>query len=398
MSEFGDLKIKRPNLSEITSEVGAHALPNDPQEVPVPPPIKAKGIPFTLDIDERSTERVEVESKPSEKAPYQSPKSDTTKTHTLETLPLPLTMEDDIGDGNNAEKKTETISAKKLETADSIECSGKKEESTDEKTEENPKKTSTALSVVGIQDTSGYLGTGDTILQPFVLTQEEIARSRFYGMGFLLFVLAMIGLFVFDPIPSGISGQQIANYVIEQSKKDVKIYWSATDDRQPIVVDSSLAHAVGVQGQESQGYLVNSLVSGIAVNQVKDTVKKDVENTNSSVIIEKSVTQAREAIAQSNEVKAPAATSNGYVIQVLATTQEAGAREALKRMAKLGWPVQLVRVQKTSTVLWRVRLGEFAKREDAQQVDRMLTERGISHMPIQRMDNATVVERLGVKN
>ena len=70
-------------------------------------------------------------------------------------------------------------------------------------------------------------------------------------------------------------------------------------------------------------------------------------------------------------------------IQVLATSSEAGAMREMARYQAMGLPVYSVKVQKKAATLWRVRLGLFKTKEEADRVVKLLDSRKISHMPVQ---------------
>ena len=70
-------------------------------------------------------------------------------------------------------------------------------------------------------------------------------------------------------------------------------------------------------------------------------------------------------------------------IQVLATSSEAGAMREMARFQAMGLPVYSVKVQKKSATLWRVRLGLFKNREEAERVAKFLDTKKISHLPVQ---------------
>lgn len=90
-----------------------------------------------------------------------------------------------------------------------------------------------------------------------------------------------------------------------------------------------------------------------------------------------------------NEVQTYAPSTEGSLyIQVLATSSEAGARREMARYQAMGLPVYSVKVQKKSATLWRVRLGLFKTKEEAERVAKVLDSRKISHMPVQVEESA----------
>lgn len=76
-------------------------------------------------------------------------------------------------------------------------------------------------------------------------------------------------------------------------------------------------------------------------------------------------------------------TEGTLYIQVLATSSEAGAMREMARFQAMGLPVYSVKVQKKSATLWRVRLGLFKNREEAERVAKFLDTKKISHLPVQ---------------
>ena len=76
-------------------------------------------------------------------------------------------------------------------------------------------------------------------------------------------------------------------------------------------------------------------------------------------------------------------TEGTLYIQVLATSSEAGAMREMARFQAMGLPVYSVKVQKKSATLWRVRLGLFKNREEAERVAKYLDTKKISHLPVQ---------------
>lgn len=90
-----------------------------------------------------------------------------------------------------------------------------------------------------------------------------------------------------------------------------------------------------------------------------------------------------------NEVQTYAPSTEGSLyIQVLATSSEAGAMREMARYQAMGLPVYSVKVQKKSATLWRVRLGLFETKEEAERVAKVLDSRKISHMPVQVEESA----------
>ncbi len=77
-------------------------------------------------------------------------------------------------------------------------------------------------------------------------------------------------------------------------------------------------------------------------------------------------------------------TSDSYFfIQVLATSSEPGAMREMARYQAANVPVYSVKVQKKSATIWRVRLGPFATRAQADKIAQYLDAQKVQHMPVQ---------------
>ena len=110
-------------------------------------------------------------------------------------------------------------------------------------------------------------------------------------------------------------------------------------------------------------------------------------------------------LTQPNEVgeEAPApmaadtqvASTGTLFIQVLATSSERGAMREMAKYQAMGLPVYAVKVQKKSATLWRVRLGLFKTKAEAEKVVQYLNSQNISHMPIQvEKTQSNAIERI----
>ena len=101
--------------------------------------------------------------------------------------------------------------------------------------------------------------------------------------------------------------------------------------------------------------------------------------------------EGKQTAKSDSQAKSDAGVSQSYApstegtlyIQVLATSSEAGAMREMARFQAMGLPVYSVKVQKKSATLWRVRLGLFKNREEAERVAKYLDSKKISHLPVQ---------------
>ena len=114
----------------------------------------------------------------------------------------------------------------------------------------------------------------------------------------------------------------------------------------------------------------------------------------------KDLTQPNE-VGEEAPAPAPTAVDNQVAIpgtlfiQVLATSSERGAMREMAKYQAMGLPVYAVKVQKKSATLWRVRLGLFKTKAEAEKVVQYLNSQNISHMPIQvEKSQSNAIERL----
>ena len=100
-------------------------------------------------------------------------------------------------------------------------------------------------------------------------------------------------------------------------------------------------------------------------------------------------------VPESESASAVADEEGTLFIQVLATSSERGAMREMAKYQAIGIPVYAVKVQKKSATLWRVRLGLFKNKADAEKVVQYLNAQKISHMPIQvEKTDSSAIERI----
>ena len=66
--------------------------------------------------------------------------------------------------------------------------------------------------------------------------------------------------------------------------------------------------------------------------------------------------------------KSPAADGKGFYVQVLATSSERNAEKLVKELSAKGYPAYKVSVSQKAGTLWRVRVGNYATRDEARGV------------------------------
>ena len=204
-------------------------------------------------------------------------------------------------------------------------------------------------------------------------TEEQRQRARFrHRVIGVVTLLATLGVFcplIFNP-PSFITDNQ-ADTDIPNIKKE-PFYKLELPVNQPLT-----------QAQAPGESALKDLTTPNVVGQAPEA-----RHAPKDVLAESK--QIKETTKQSQDI-----TSGGFFIQVMATSSEAGAMREMARYQAMGYPVYSVKVQKKAATLWRVRLGNFKTRAEADRVIQFLDSRKISHLPVQKAEGSvTNVQRL----
>ena len=204
-------------------------------------------------------------------------------------------------------------------------------------------------------------------------TEEQRQRARFrHRVIGVVTLLATLGVFcplIFNP-PSFITDNQ-ADTDIPNIKKE-PFYKLELPVNQPLP-----------QAQAPGESALKDLTTPNVVGQAPEA-----RHAPKDVLAESK--QTKETTKQSQDI-----TSGGFFIQVMATSSEAGAMREMARYQAMGYPVYSVKVQKKAATLWRVRLGNFKTRAEADRVIQFLDSRKISHLPVQKAAGSVInVQRL----
>lgn len=204
-------------------------------------------------------------------------------------------------------------------------------------------------------------------------TEEQRQRARFrHRVIGVVTLLATLGVFcplIFNP-PSFITDNQ-ADTDIPNIKKE-PFYKLELPVNQPLP-----------QAQAPGESALKDLTTPNVVGQAPEA-----RHAPKDVLAESK--QTKETTKPSQDI-----TSGGFFIQVMATSSEAGAMREMARYQAMGYPVYSVKVQKKAATLWRVRLGNFKTRAEADRVIQFLDSRKISHLPVQKAEGSvTNVQRL----
>ena len=199
--------------------------------------------------------------------------------------------------------------------------------------------------------------------------QRALFRHRVIGVVTLLATLGVFCPLIFNP-PSFITDNQ-ADTDIPNIKKE-PFYKLELPVNQPLP-----------QAQAPGESALKDLTTPNVVGQAPEA-----RHAPKDVLAESK--QTKETTKQSQDI-----TSGGFFIQVMATSSEAGAMREMARYQAMGYPVYSVKVQKKAATLWRVRLGNFKTRAEADRVIQFLDSRKISHLPVQKTEGSvTNVQRL----
>ncbi|MDY2899725.1 MAG: SPOR domain-containing protein [Candidatus Aphodousia sp.] len=199
-------------------------------------------------------------------------------------------------------------------------------------------------------------------------TQEQRQKNRFrHRVIGVVTLLATLGVFcplIFYP-PSFIIDNQAATDIPAIKKEP--FYKLELPVNQPVP-----------QAQAPGENALKDLTTPNVVGQAPEArhAPKDAE-------VESSQAKETSPSTQSQDTSA-----GGFFIQVMATSSEAGAMREMARYQAMGYPVYSVKVQKKAATLWRVRLGNFKTRAEADRAVQFLDNRKISHLPVQKAESA----------
>ncbi len=117
---------------------------------------------------------------------------------------------------------------------------------------------------------------------------------------------------------------------------------------------------------------------------LKDLSQPNVVDENKPAIVTEPKQVSQNTVKPKNEERpAPVSSDSYFFIQVLATSSEPGAMREMARYQAANVPVYSVKVQKKSATIWRVRLGPFATRSEADKIAQYLDAQKVQHMPVQ---------------
>lgn len=118
---------------------------------------------------------------------------------------------------------------------------------------------------------------------------------------------------------------------------------------------------------------------------LQDFSQPNIVDDRKQPVLTEPVEPAKKLPVEKKIQESPALKTNEshYFIQVLATSSEPGAMREMARYQAAGVPVYSVKVQKKSATIWRVRLGPFKTKLDADKLSHQLDAQKVQHMPVQ---------------
>lgn len=123
----------------------------------------------------------------------------------------------------------------------------------------------------------------------------------------------------------------------------------------------------------------------VAQVPLKDFSQPNIVDEGKTPVLTEPAEPVQKPLAEKKVQETPLLKTNDshYFIQILATSSEPGAMREMARYQAAGMPVYSVKVQKKSATIWRVRLGPFATKLDADKISHLLDSQKIQHMPVQ---------------
>ena len=121
-------------------------------------------------------------------------------------------------------------------------------------------------------------------------------------------------------------------------------------------------------------------LEGEAAKEAKpDPKAKPAEETNAPAKAEEAAKPAKPAEPARSDA---APTGEGYYIQVLATSSELSAEKLVKDMKLQGLPAYKMSVRQNGKTLWRVRVGLFKTKAEAESASGLLMLNNFASKPI----------------
>lgn len=210
-----------------------------------------------------------------------------------------------------------------------------------------------------------------------VPTPEEILRHkrmrhRMIGAAALLLALVLVTPFALD---------DEKRLDVEKMNLDIPDPQAVETTIAPEPAAEKPAHGdVVVAGSGKSPSTGAANLEGEAAKEVKpDPKAKPAEETNAPAKAEEAAKPAKPAEPARSDA---APTGEGYYIQVLATSSELSAEKLVKDMKLQGLPAYKMSVRQNGKTLWRVRVGLFKTKAEAESASGLLMLNNFASKPI----------------
>lgn len=216
--------------------------------------------------------------------------------------------------------------------------------------------------------------------------EELIARrrtkNRLVGAAVLMAALVVAAPFIMDE-PRPVDAPPLDTTVPEMPEQTTKLELNAPqlpkNEGDVMVTESGLGKA----GE--------SVAKANLAQEARDSMKPKTEPVEKTQKTEQPAVKPAAKPAAPEKAQKPQAplktvgvkppSGQGWYVQVMATSSERQAESAVKRITELGFPAYRVPVEKGAATLWRVRVGLYKDKKEAESVVGAIVLNGIANKP-----------------
>jgi DedD protein len=210
-------------------------------------------------------------------------------------------------------------------------------------------------------------------------TLRARARRRLIGAAALLLLVIIVVPMVLDPEPKPVPDNIPIDIPSEKSRFSPRLTLPPVPapENVPLPPPDAAPAASGPAADAAAAAAVKKEPVEAAKKESTDSAKKDAARPATAAKSEEQ--QARAALEGKAADAVPAPTKGGkFAVQAAATSSEAAARELSERLKKAGLSPYTEGVQTAEGMRYRVRVGPYATREEAERVRARLKSLGIS--------------------
>jgi DedD protein len=211
-------------------------------------------------------------------------------------------------------------------------------------------------------------------------TLRARARRRLIGAAALLLLVIIVVPMVLDPEPKPVPDNIPIDIPSEKSRFSPRLTLPPVPapENVPLAPPPDAAPAASAPAADATALeAAKKETAEAAKKEPTDSAKKDALRPAPTAKTEEQ--RARAALEGKAAEIVPAPAKGGkFAVQVAATSSEAAARELSERLKKAGLPPYTEGVQTAEGMRYRVRVGPYATREEADRVRARLKSLGIS--------------------